>query len=138
MSIAVCAYLNERNVYPDGCVYIRAQGIASYFEFLCTIKKALSGPVQLAGWFKKVLSDSSQLNSPSDCPDNDLRKLEEFVANFLAPLKVLLIIDHADDIILSANDGITDLRMFLSHFFEKCKNLKILMTSTQLICSISF
>ena len=126
--------MNERNVFPSGCIYIRVQGVTTHNAFLVCIKNAiLLGPAQLADRFKHMLS-SPQFSSLSNDSEDHLRELEEFITNFLAPLKLLLVIDHVDDILLTTNvDEITDLRMFFSHLFERCRNLKILITSTQLI-----
>ena len=125
-------------MFPSGCVFLRIQGITTYGAFVLCMKKALlSGPAHLADRLKNMLA-SPQFNSLlSNSDDDHLRELEELLTNFLAPLKLLLVIDHTDDIILSSNsDETAEFRLFLSHLFERCRNLKILMTSTELIGEI--
>lgn len=133
VAAGVCVYLNERGVYDDGIVYVRSQGLTSYESFLFEISRSLArGPNVIASRF---LSSAEKFKQNSDLlgrviPPNEqydpISEQEEYIVSCIADLKMLIIIDHVDDILLcSSSDASTDLKMFLGHIFERCRNIKV-------------
>jgi hypothetical protein len=56
---------------------------------------------------------------------------EEFIVTCLTSLNVLLVMDHLDDLLYGPNDAGTDLKFFLGRLFDRCQQVKVLVTCTQ-------
>lgn len=63
-----------------------------------------------------------------DREDEDIFDMEDIILSVLSPVKMLIVFDHFND--LQSSDASTVLSIFLSRLLENCKNLKVLITST--------
>jgi hypothetical protein len=148
VAVGSCCYLWERKHFMDGIVYVRLQGVCTYQGLLNAISNAMtSGSPKLAKrinylsktfrekamQFPSSSSSSSSTISPASSEneqrvvDGDpIREHEELLLHCLAPLRVLIVFDHVNDILFTAdNDTMTDFKMFLSRLFERCRNIKV-------------
>eukprot|EP01041_Mallomonas_annulata_P000472 gene472-882_t len=160
VAAAVSLYVSERSMFPDGVVYVRLVSVQSHADVLNTLQNAiLHGPRTMSMRLRNLISLSEQqggcrspdvepfsdnniqrstsYSSASDVDsdfDNDnldpVYKTEELLLVCLTTLHTVLILDHANAILKTGVDAATDFRMFIGRVLERCKKVKILVTST--------
>ncbi|CAE7470169.1 unnamed protein product, partial [Symbiodinium microadriaticum] len=145
--VAVCSYMSERRYFTHGIVFVRLQGVMTYERMLVELSRAISaGPARLSRRFAAITKtfeegvkgdskhapavgsggESTYLN------EDPIRGQEEMLLHCLASVKVLIVLDHLNDLLTSnvAENTATDLKMFLSRMLERCRDVKVLTTST--------
>jgi len=151
VTTAVCNYIDDRNMIEDGVIYIKAVGVTTHLKLLEKLKYALStGPKQIMNRYNAILTasrekrgynygydnDSEMLHSIEEySADNHLRDEEENIISCLSTLKVLIVIDHIDDLVPKPDDdddddNRVDFKLFLSMLLDQCGGVKVLVTCT--------
>ena len=152
VTTAVCNYIDDRNMIEDGVIYIKAVGVTTQLKFVEKLKHALStGPKQIMNRYNAILSasreeldynygntDSEMLHHMEKAgADNRsrLRDEEENIISCLSTLKVLIVIDHIDDLVPKPDDdddddNRVDFKLFLSMLLDQCGGVKVLVTCT--------
>jgi hypothetical protein len=145
VAVGSCCYMWERKHFADGIVYVRLHGVSTYSGLLHAISQAMiSGSPKLAKRFNGLskifrekirpamkypsVEDGEQLGRGSGAKSAEgdpIREHEDLLLHCLATLRVLLVLDHLNDILYSENDTVTDFKMFLSRLFERCRNIKV-------------
>ncbi len=77
---------------------------------------------------KKSYLSSENPNEENNNNNNEdsIRDREEKLIFCLISAKVLIVLDHINDLLVSANsEAVTDLRMFLGRLFERCRHVKV-------------
>lgn len=155
VATAACNYLSDRCIFEDGIFYLRCQSIRTHVEFMKSLRQVLyRSTVKMNTRVKTISSTMSLLptsrygsnntnpgahssfpmhlnTSESDSSMTDeMFQLEELVIACIGPLRCLLVFDHVNDLLRDDNSA-TDLRLFLGRLFNKCKHVKILVTSVE-------
>jgi hypothetical protein len=158
VAVGSCCYLWERKHFTDGIVYVRLQGVCTYQGLLNAISNAMtSGSPKLAkritylsrNFRDKAMkfpsSESGGASSGSiggtggsgggEVDGDPIREHEDLLLHCLATLRVLMVFDHVNDILFTAeNETMTDFKMFLSRLFERCRNIKVSDLLSHLLC----
>jgi hypothetical protein len=154
VAVGSCCYMWERKHFTDGIVYVRLQGVSTYSGLLNAISQAMiSGSPRLAKRFNglsKIFREkirpamkypTAEYGQPQShgsgggsLEGDPIREHEDLLLHCLATLRVLLVLDHLNDILYSENDTVTDFKMFLSRLFERCRNIKV---TSFLLCFLS-
>jgi hypothetical protein len=151
LTAAVCMYIADRGLFPDGVFYVKAQGIMNHSVFLTTIMKALKyGPPKVIEQFQRLaagsaISSSSSGNqtplSLSSAPYGEtygsdsvyrheaIFEQEQFIVTIFGPLRILFVIDNVDSLLNEETNASTDFKVFLGRLFDRCKHLKLLVSS---------
>jgi hypothetical protein len=137
--------MSDRQYFADGIVFVRLQGVLTYEGMLEELSRAISlGPRRLARRAAAIPTTSSVKGAGAEDP---IREQEERLLHVLGSVKVLLVLDHVNDLLSSsvAGDTSTDLKMFVSRIFDRCRDIKVrvIMSATlylppQLITCIYF
>lgn len=148
---SVCTYVADRELFADGVFYLRAQGISTHQDFLIKLYDGLKiGPPRVAARLHSLAAEAeaavatslgsggvaspsrltiqTQLPSSAASAAGDwVLEMEEIIVNGLSPLRVLLVIDHIDELLLlpGSSEAATDLKVFLGRLFDRCKNVKV-------------
>eukprot|EP01035_Chromulina_nebulosa_P018081 gene18081-23729_t len=125
LSAAVCTYVAERGIFSDGVIFVRAQPLKSHSELLQYLKLAIMNNCNP----RLRLLMSSADSQPNDSSEEEIFRHEESIVSALSQLKLLLIIDNVDKILINS-DAANDFKFFLGRLFERCKHIKVLITST--------
>lgn len=123
--VAVCSYMSDRRYFADGIVFVRLQGVLTYEGMLDEVSRAISiGPRKLAKLATTLPSTSALKGGRVEDP---IREQEDLLLHILASVKVLLVLDHVNDLLSSsvAGDTSTDLKMFVSRIFDRCRDIKV-------------
>ncbi|KAJ1428384.1 hypothetical protein B484DRAFT_68476 [Ochromonadaceae sp. CCMP2298] len=119
---AVCAYLYEREKFRDAIVYFKAKGCTSYRQFLQGLQGALLLSTPHVAARARQLMESQRQEGGA----NLVYPEEEVVCACLEPLKLLLVLDHVDEL-MDCGDSHTDLRLLLGRLLEQCADVKLLV-----------
>ncbi len=139
-------------MFEDGIVYIRLSGVTTYESLLSCLFRSLSnGPAAISERVKtcsdsyrmKERSRNNYINSTNKDDTNNtnnitnednVRDTEERLIYCLSSAKVLLVLDHINDLLSSSNgESITDFRMFLGQLFERCRFIKVCIKYTNFL-----
>lgn len=125
VAIAACNYIADRSIIVNGIVFFRCVGLTDHASFLLHLQKSLLQSCA-AGRMHEVRTH--QVPSPS--PHSDVE--EALVLQCLAPLKLLLVLDHVDDLLHSNHlDAVTAFRFFLLRLFDTCPMVKVLVVCNE-------
>jgi hypothetical protein len=156
LTAAVSNYLSDRCLFEDGIQYVRCQGINSHEAFIQALYNTfMKASVKMNTRLRTFASTMSNfnnfsggdrfdpsggagsrlfVNTESHNSEDTLYLQEELLITCYGNLKVLLILDHTNEMLKNDN-AVTDLKMFISRVFSKCKFIKVLMTSTESLSS---
>ena len=148
LSAAVCNYLSDRCVFEDGIFYSRCQGIFTHEALLKALHGALlkstvkmntrvrtfASTMNATPFSMSQSNQFSTINQVTADKEDSMYMMEELIVNCFGSLRCLLVLDHINEL-LRSDDAVTDLKMFLSRVFSKCKFIKILLTSTESLSS---
>jgi len=156
LTAAVSNYLSDRCVFEDGIQYVRCQGINSHESFVRALYNTfMNASVKMNTRLRTFASTMNNFNNFSNSSSRDpngsagsglfantesnsaedtLYLQEELLITCYGNLKMLLILDHTNEMLRNDN-AVTDLKMFISRIFSKCKFIKVLMTSTESLSS---
>lgn len=128
LTASVCTYVADRNMFPDGVMYLRAKSINTHANFLVALQRSLLGgpprviqrltTVQSLNGLKQLLEGGSSGTSSSLGESglggahgaDSVYPMEERIVTCLSPLKLLLVIDHVDDLNIE-QDTATDFKV---------------------------
>lgn len=121
MAAAVCKYLSDREVFSDAVYFFRANGCRSFESFLKGLINMFlqSGNSAVASHFRS-LCDNRELEASLEVSD------EEIVIRGVERRDLLLVIDHADDLLDDAT-ATNAMKSFLTAIFDRSQKIKILM-----------
>lgn len=153
LTAAVSNYLSDRCIFEDGIQYVRCQGLNSHVGFIKALYNAfMKASVKMNTRLRTFASTMNNFNHFSggasidpngsrlfgngdeNSAEDTLYLQEELLINCYGNLKMLLILDHTNEMLKNDN-AVTDLKMFISRLFSKCKFIKVLMTSTESLSS---
>jgi hypothetical protein len=148
LTAAVCMYVADRGLFPDGVFYTKAQGIQSHSAFLTMLLRTLRiGPPKVIEQFNRLTSSNGSssgssnmaLLMPSPSPmmgeDHSYRaeavyEQEQLIVSVLSSLRVLVVVDNVDTLLSDQSNSYTDFKVFLGRLFDRCKHLKLLVSSS--------
>ena len=136
LACAACTYMADRRLalLEDGVIFLKAKGITSYPKFLQALKQLLLDRNNNSIIRDRVRKLTQTLDESDDDERNehvdinlspDVNRLEKFVLGFFLPLRVLLVLDHIDDML-----DMDELKVFLATLFQECPALKVLVVGT--------
>lgn len=154
LTAAVCTYVADRGMFSDGVVYVRLQGVYSHRAFLSAVLRALSaGPSPIERELQRLKASSPDYTSaadaisssylssggadgPSDSASHQrtmemLYHVEQLIVASLSLLKILLVIDNVDGIVVSEESCATDFKVYIGRLFDRCKHVRVLVTNTE-------
>jgi hypothetical protein len=76
--------------------------------------------------FDNFSAYSSGLTSVSMKKEDDLYMQEEAIINSLAPMQLLLVLDHINGI-PEGSKCATDIKIFITRFLDRCKQIKVVL-----------
>jgi len=149
LACAACTYMADRrlSLLEDGVLFLKAKGVTSYPEFLERMKALLEDRNTnsiLRERMRKLQQndddsdddDDDELGSGSNSPQgsgkyngkvqDDISRLEKLILSFFVPLRILLVLDHIDDML-----DMETLKSFLASLFEECAAIKVLVVCAQ-------
>ncbi len=149
VAAAICRYMADREYFTDTIVYLKAKGMKDFPAFLSGLKTAIlgSGNNVVAKRLQELISSSSNVGGGSSSgtsivANSGLHQInsqnshnqtvfeEEMIFSCLEPMRMLIVLDHLDDLLADFGEAVTDLRLFLTRLFEQCPFVKILNVST--------
>jgi hypothetical protein len=148
LACAACTYMADRRLalLEDGVLFLKAKGICTYEAFLEAMRELLFDRNMISSHlrdrFKKMMlpgrDDSSASDDDDDFPDSAAVRiatekidvshsgLEKRILRFFVPLRMLLVLDHIDEMV-----DVDDLRIFLASLLHDCPAVKVLAVCTQ-------
>eukprot|EP01038_Epipyxis_sp_PR26KG_P008817 gene8817-11905_t len=129
VAAVVCKYIADRELFPDSVVFVKAKKVKDYRSFLRALHQSLlmSGSNAVA---KKLHGLSAHNTQQLQTQSNLVYPEEEVLFSCLEDLKMLLVIDHLDDLLADYGENVTDFRLFLSRLFEQCHHIRVLAVCT--------
>lgn len=140
LAAAVCNYLSDRCIFEDGIFYVPCKSVVSHEGFLAQLQKVLlhssakmhtrvKAFASTMSFFQPINASNGPIrHMPQGIDSDEMFLLEELIITSFGNLKCLLVLDCTNQL-LRDNDAATDMKMFISRMFSKCKYVKVLMTS---------
>ena len=139
LAAACCHYMALRHFFSDGLVFVRLQGKTTLEELIQSIIQGVLRQLPLhsssgnGGAGREGGREGSMMGYPPPSPraeeDGSLEKDEEWLLARLRTAKVLLMLDHLQDL-QAGHDGI-NVKIFLSQLFEQTRAVKVMVTTTR-------
>jgi hypothetical protein len=127
VAAAICKYLADREAFQDSIVYVKSKGMKTYRAFLKNLESAL-----LSSGCESIVKrlQTQRMYAATAGAGNLVYPEEEIVLNTLQPLRMLLVLDHLDELVTDYGESHTDFRIFMNSLFESCPYVKVLVVST--------
>jgi hypothetical protein len=121
------SYIALRRYLPDGIVLVRLEGSTTLEQLVQRIVTEVSrSPLLRSHDHDAAPQDAGREEGGA----NGLRRNEQWLFRRLRHLKVLLVLDHIDE--LQTSQDSLDLRVFLRQLFDQTtQNVKVLVTSSR-------
>jgi len=149
LACAACTYMADRrlSLLEDGVLFLKAKGVSTYPAFLLAMMQLLVDRNTYSNLRERIRKlqqnddesddddEGSGSNSPRVCGahtgkiadiNHDISRLEKLILSFFVPLRVLLVLDHIDDML-----DMEDLKVFLASLFQDCAAVKVLVVCAQ-------